>query len=135
MIEIEGNHKSENRVAIPNMEDNAKPERETTMNDIDPTDPQHIDQLSTKEEPTLDDLIENEYKHTVKLQTSQGRFAESRWLPYLDVEHDNKLEDETDDSPITLTSREPLWFTTQAEQRDIEKRRKLDDRDERRKRR
>lgn len=143
VIEIEGDEKQPNHMFIPNMEDELHQVADASVEANEATTPNakqpkastaltSIAKLSATEEPTLEDMIEAEYKHTRELQAREGRFTESRWSPFLEVEQG---EDEVEKAQNSEPSKEPLWFITEAEQRNIVRRRKINDRDNHRQRR
>jgi hypothetical protein len=64
----------------------------------------------------LDDLIGDEMHRIEHLHKEEGRFAESRWARYLDVE---PVTDDDDEPEPQTPSSDVQWFTTKAEQREI----------------
>ena len=81
---------------------------------------QPIDPNPTPEQ-SLDAFLEAEARRIDILHHSQSRFAESRWAKYLDID---KMEEEepTPQEPNTGVE----WFTTKAEQREIERAQRRD---------
>lgn len=88
IIEIDSGTEGTTRVTIDNMEDKEKPTplRPTieNTNELPEDEEQHqehntpITAISLPQEKSLDKLIEEEYQRTVKLQSTEGQFAETR---------------------------------------------------------
>lgn len=96
---------------VPNIESSPTPEPQIPPTTLPPNP-------NTSTPPaTLDELIAAEVLRIEVLQQTHGPFAESRWAKYLDVEDllDDELEQEPPDTGVQ-------WFTTRAEQREIERR-------------
>lgn len=113
VIKIEGDHKSEQRVAIPNMENEKAVAPSTNLGLTERA--LLIASLMEAGTLTLDDMVEAEYQQTKNLQAENRRFTESQWSLFLTVDHGKDEDPQTKEAP----SKEPLWFTTAAEQRDI----------------
>jgi hypothetical protein len=75
--------------------------------------------LNPTPEQSLDVLLEAEARRINTLHRSQSRFTESRWAKYLDID-EMEEEEPTTQEPDTRAE----WFTTKAEQREIERARR-----------
>jgi hypothetical protein len=93
------------------------------------------DTTSTNQEPTptlepdLDKLIDAEILRIEMIHKEISPFAETRWAKYLDID---EMDDE--ESPRRETSKEVEWFTTRAEQREIERAKRHERREDRKRR-
>jgi hypothetical protein len=83
--------------------------------DIHPSLVSPYDTNTMEPHRSLDDLISDEMQRIEHLHKEEGRWAESRWACYLDVE----LTNEDDEPELKNHPTGVQWFMTKAEQRQI----------------